>query len=95
MKETTKKIISALAGGDSGEIIGLPLAPDLYPRTCLTAAREAFRPYCEFTENSDASAVTIAVFSEHRADSRHIIGSFLNFLLNESASRHLRERTER
>lgn len=93
MMETTKAILSALATADSGEVGGLPLSDDLYPEVSLSAAIEAFAAYCE-VERSNASTaspltVSIVVRSEHRAESRLIIGSFLNFLLGHSLQNRL------
>jgi hypothetical protein len=87
MKEATKKILSALANVDSGEIRGLPLDRDLYPEASVDAAIEAFRGHCLVTAIPGTGSVDIQVHPEHRSESRQILGSFLNFLLCDVASR--------
>lgn len=87
MKETTKKILSALASVDSGEISGLPLDPDLYPAASLEAAAEAFREHCLVVKNPDQGEIDLRVMPEHLPESRLVIGAFLNFLLCDAISR--------
>ena len=87
MKETTKTILSALAGVDSGEIRGLALDRDLYSRASVDAAIEAFREHCRVTEVPGTGRMDIHVRPEHRAESRQILGAFLNFLLCDAVSR--------
>lgn len=87
MKETTRKILSALASADTGEIRGLPLDPDLYPQSSLHTAIEAFQPYCTVRQHSSAPEISVQVNAEHRTESRQILGTFLNFLLCDALSR--------
>jgi hypothetical protein len=87
MKETTKTILSALAGVDNGEIRGLALDRDLYPRASVDAAVEAFREHCRVTEVPGTASMDIHVRPEHRSESRQILGAFLNFLLCDAFSR--------
>lgn len=87
MKATTKTILSALAGVDSGEIRGLALDRDLYSRASVDAAVEAFREHCRVTEITGTGSMDIQVRAEHRSESRQILGAFLNFLLCDAVSR--------
>lgn len=90
MKETTKKILSALATSDSGEVIGLPIAPDLYPELSLEAAIQAFTPYLWVERIPGGAQISIKVDSQHLSDAPQIIGEFLNYLLSDAATRLLR-----
>jgi hypothetical protein len=87
MKATTKKILSALALADSGEIIGLPLDSDLYPDASIEAAAEAFREHCLVLKNVDSGGLDLRVRPEHRSESELVIGAFLNYLLCDALSR--------
>jgi hypothetical protein len=87
MKATTKTILSALAGVDSGEIRGLPLDRGLYPEASVDAAVEAFREHCLMTDVPGTGSMDIQVRPEHRSESRQILGAFLNFLLCDALSR--------
>jgi len=87
MKATTKKILSVLAAADSGEILGLPLDPNLYPEASIEAAAEAFREHCIVLRNAGSCEVDLRVRPEHRSESRLVIGAFLNFLLCDATSR--------
>src|SRR5690242_20626487 len=90
MKETTRKILSALASAAEGEAIGLLLARDLYPDCSVQATVEAFEPFCSVSESSSpgsaAAMLTITVRPEHQSESRRIVGELLNFLLNHAVS---------
>jgi hypothetical protein len=87
MKETTKKILSALANVDSGEIRGLPLDRNLYPEASVDAAVAAFCGHCLVTAIPGTGSVDVQVHSEHLSESRQVLGTFLNFLLCDAASR--------
>lgn len=91
MKETTKTILSALAAADSGEIIGLPISPDLYPDSSLEAAIQAFTPYLRIERISGRTEISLKVDPQHYADATQIIGEFLNYLLVDAATKSLRE----
>ena len=87
MKETTRKILLALASVDTGEISRLPLDPDLYPQSSLQAAIEAFQPYCTVRQHSPAREISVQVSPKHQTESRQILGAFLSFLLCDALSR--------
>jgi hypothetical protein len=89
MKEITKTILLALANVDSGEINRLPIDPEIYGTGSLQIAAEAFRPYCTMIEHPASTEISIQVHPEHRLESRHVLGAFLNFLLCDTVSRSI------
>ena len=99
MMETSKAILSELAAAGDGEICRLPVTQDLYPEESLKAATEAFADYCEIAivqpPGGGAAVLSIRARSEHRRESRQIIGSFLSFLLDIAVRIRFRTEAER
>lgn len=87
MKETTKKILWALAGADDGKITGLKLWHDLYPRVSVEATIEAYKDFCivkTVHRDDEFTVVDIETRQSKQADTC-VIEEFLNHLTHLSA----------
>jgi hypothetical protein len=97
MTETTKTILSVLAGAGSGVVAQLPLAEDLYPRASLQVTAAAFSQLCRVEFVSQApreSVITLLVEPQHCHEGRRVTGEFLNYLLRHAVRESQRHTAE-
>lgn len=87
MTGTITATLTALASAAKGEAI-LDLPKVFYTEKCVDAARAAFTQYCTVAVlriASDGMQIRVTVHDGHRKDSREVVGSFLNYLVNAAA----------
>ncbi len=92
MKETTRKILSELAGAGNARAVRLPFTEDLYPDESLREAAEAFAGFCRIEKETAGQGTVLTVSLEPVAgvEGRRIIGEFLNYLLGHAAQERFR-----
>ena len=64
----------------------------IYSRKALSAARDAYRPYCDVKVsqgNNSVISITVNTKTEHREQSREVILEFWNYLLDTSCKQRL------